>query len=75
MNLLALEFPPVNHLFDWPTILFDDTPFARSIWYATYDVDPQSGEFLMASTSGNVPLDLIVAVQWLSEVRGRLGSN
>ncbi len=28
MSVLALEFPPVNHLFDWPTILFDGTPLA-----------------------------------------------
>jgi F-type H+-transporting ATPase subunit a len=28
MNVLALEFPPVNHLFDWPSIWFDGTPFA-----------------------------------------------
>lgn len=28
MNLLALEFPPVSHLFEWPDILFDGTPFA-----------------------------------------------
>lgn len=28
MNLLALEFPPVSHLFQWPAIWFEDTPFA-----------------------------------------------
>ena len=28
MNLLALEFPPVNHLFDWPSIWFEGTPYA-----------------------------------------------
>ena len=28
MNLLALEFPPVNHLFDWPSIWFEGTLFA-----------------------------------------------
>ncbi len=28
MNVLALEFPPVNHLFDWPSIWFDGTLFA-----------------------------------------------
>ncbi len=28
MNVLALEFPPVNHLFDWPSIWLDGTPFA-----------------------------------------------
>ncbi len=28
MNLLALEFPPVNHLFDWPTLWLDGTPLA-----------------------------------------------
>ena len=36
MNLLALEFPPVNHLFDWPTILFEDTPFALNKVGLTY---------------------------------------
>ena len=28
MSILALEFPPVSHLFDWPTIWFDGTPLA-----------------------------------------------
>ena len=28
MSILALEFPPVSHLFEWPAILFEDTIFA-----------------------------------------------
>lgn len=28
MSILALEFPPVSHLFEWPDILFNDTAFA-----------------------------------------------
>ena len=28
MTILALEFPPVSSLFNWPSILFDGTPFA-----------------------------------------------
>ncbi len=28
MNVLALDFPPVSHLFEWPAIWFDGTPFA-----------------------------------------------
>ncbi|MCY4067965.1 MAG: F0F1 ATP synthase subunit A [Acidimicrobiaceae bacterium] len=28
MSILALELPPVSHLFDWPTIWFDGTFFA-----------------------------------------------
>lgn len=28
MNVLALEYPPVNHLFDWPALWFEGTPFA-----------------------------------------------
>ena len=28
MNLFALEFPPVSHLFQWPDFLFTDTPVA-----------------------------------------------
>ena len=28
MSILALEFPPVSHLFDWPAIWFDGTPLA-----------------------------------------------
>jgi len=28
MSVLAVEFPPVSHLFDWPTIWFAGTPFA-----------------------------------------------
>ena len=28
MSILALEFPPVSHLFDWPTIWLDGTPLA-----------------------------------------------
>lgn len=36
MNVLALEFPPVNHLFDWPSVLFNDTPFALNKVGLTY---------------------------------------
>ena len=28
MNVLALDFPPVSHLFEWPNIAFDGTPYA-----------------------------------------------
>ncbi len=28
VNLIALEFPPVSHLFEWPDIFFTDTPVA-----------------------------------------------
>jgi len=28
MNVLALDFPPVSHLFEWPAIWFDGTPLA-----------------------------------------------
>ncbi len=28
MNVLALEFPPFNHLFDWPSMWFEGTPYA-----------------------------------------------
>ena len=27
-SLLAIEFPPVSHLIEWPEILFEGTPFA-----------------------------------------------
>jgi F-type H+-transporting ATPase subunit a len=28
VSILALDFPPVSHLFEWPDIFFDDTIFA-----------------------------------------------
>ena len=28
MNVLALEFPPISHLFEWPEIAFSGTPYA-----------------------------------------------
>ena len=28
MNILALDFPPISHLFQWPDILFDGTLYA-----------------------------------------------
>jgi F-type H+-transporting ATPase subunit a len=28
VNVLALDFPPVSHLFEWPAILFDGTMYA-----------------------------------------------
>ena len=28
MNVLALDFPPITHLFEWPDILFGDTLYA-----------------------------------------------
>ena len=30
MSILALEFPPISHLVEWPEFLFEDTPFAVS---------------------------------------------
>jgi len=36
MNVLALEFPPVNHLFDWPSIAFEGTPYALNKVGLTY---------------------------------------
>jgi F-type H+-transporting ATPase subunit a len=36
-GLLALEFPPISHLINWPDIAFEDTPFAINkpilIWW------------------------------------------
>ena len=28
MNVVALEFPPISHVLEWPELLFEDTPFA-----------------------------------------------
>ena len=28
MNVFALEFPPVSHLFEWPDIIFSGSLFA-----------------------------------------------
>ncbi len=28
MSVFALEYPPINHLFDWPAFLFEGTPLA-----------------------------------------------
>ncbi|MDP6213638.1 MAG: hypothetical protein QGI41_01725, partial [Acidimicrobiales bacterium] len=28
MNVLALDFPPVSHLFEWPDIFFSGTAYA-----------------------------------------------
>ncbi|MXW42500.1 MAG: F0F1 ATP synthase subunit A [Acidimicrobiia bacterium] len=36
MNVLALEFPPVTHLFEWPDFLFTDTPVALNKTGAIY---------------------------------------
>jgi F-type H+-transporting ATPase subunit a len=30
VSILALEFPPISHLVEWPEILFKDSPFAIS---------------------------------------------
>ncbi len=30
MNIFALEFPPVSHLFEWPDFAFDGTPIAMN---------------------------------------------
>jgi F-type H+-transporting ATPase subunit a len=36
-GLLALEFPPISHLINWPAVAFEDTPFAINkpvlIWW------------------------------------------
>jgi len=28
LNVVALEFPPISHVLEWPELLFEDTPFA-----------------------------------------------
>ena len=30
MNVLALDFPPVSHLFEWPDFAFEGTPLAMN---------------------------------------------
>ncbi len=39
MNVLALEFPPVSHLFEWPDFLFSGTAYASWRLARSYGAD------------------------------------
>jgi hypothetical protein len=64
----AAGFDPETGRLTERLTLFDDEPYARSIYYATYDVDPRSGDLLMAWTGGQQLPDMHVVLGWFEEL-------
>lgn len=52
--------------------LFDDSRYALSIYYATYDVHPLSGDLLMGLTGSEVSQEVVVVVNWFEELTARV---
>ena len=67
MNVLALDFPPVSHLFEWPAILFDGTMYAvnKTVLIYLAAVVITAAIFLVAGRK-NAPL-VPVGVQHVAE--------
>ena len=58
MKILALEFPPVSHLFEWPDFAFEGTPLAmnKTVLVYLFAFALTLGLFLLAgSKKGLVP--------------------
>jgi F-type H+-transporting ATPase subunit a len=58
VNILALEFPPVSHLFEWPDFAFDGTPIAmnKTVLIYLFALFLTAGLFMWAgSKKGLVP--------------------
>ena len=67
MNVLALDFPPVSHLFEWPAILFEGTMYAvnKTVLIYLFAVIATAAIFLVAGRK-NAPL-VPAGVQHIAE--------
>ena len=67
MNVLALDFPPVSHLFEWPAILFEGTMYAvnKTVLIYLFAVVATAAIFLVAGRK-NAPL-VPAGVQHIAE--------
>ena len=67
MNVLALDFPPISHLFEWPAILFEGTMYAvnKTVLIYLFAVIATAAIFLVAGRK-NAPL-VPAGVQHIAE--------
>jgi F-type H+-transporting ATPase subunit a len=67
VNVLALDFPPVSHLFEWPAILFEGTMYAvnKTVLIYLFAVVATAAIFLVAGRK-NAPL-VPAGVQHIAE--------
>jgi F-type H+-transporting ATPase subunit a len=67
VNVLALDFPPVSHLFEWPAILFEGTMYAvnKTVLIYLFAVIATAAIFLVAGRK-NAPL-VPAGVQHIAE--------
>ena len=58
MNILALDFPPVSHLFEWPDFAFEGTPLAMNKTVVIYlaALALTMGLFMLAGSKGKKSL-------------------
>ena len=67
MNLLAIKFPPINHLFDWPSIWLEGTPFAINKTVLIY-IGSAAATMLLFGLAGRQRESLVpVGVQHVAE--------
>jgi len=67
VNVLALDFPPISHLFEWPAILFEGTMYAvnKTVLIYLFAVIATAAIFLVAGRK-NAPL-VPAGVQHIAE--------
>ncbi|MGD8362454.1 MAG: hypothetical protein PVJ04_13590, partial [Gemmatimonadota bacterium] len=72
MQAAMLEAGPSVRVTDHRT-LFDDSPYVRSLYYANYDVDPVSGDFLMTVRGDGASAQIVLVVNWSEELKRLMG--
>jgi len=66
---VAARFDPASGRIVGRETLFDESAYDQSPYYATYDVDPRSGDLLMVATGGTEVREIHVIVNWFEELR------
>jgi serine/threonine-protein kinase len=74
MRSVNLAFDPTPRVVG-REVLFDDSPYFWVPYDASFDVDPQSGQFLMVEGSGVAEVELVVVLNWLGELRQRMSND
>ena len=73
MHHVSLEFTPEPRVVS-RDILFDDSPFYWVPYDVSFDVDPQSGHFLMVTGSGTAESELVMVLNWFEELKAKVGN-
>jgi len=73
MHHVSLEFTPEPRVVS-RDVLFDDSPYYWVPYDVSFDVDPQSGHFLMVEGSGVAELELVMVLNWFEELKAKVGN-